>query len=451
MTAAGRAGIPGAAAWVVLAALPLKLALALGTDLSPDEAYYLCAARRPELVPPMPDHPPFLPWLLRLGDQLLAAAPVELRVRVWPLLLSTVTGLLAVALARRRGANETGQVAAAWLGTWTLLPMAGGFVATPDVVALPAIVLLLLSTWRASATWPSSLGSPSAATPASTTASSPRTSGEASMRPALVALAVTAAGALAKVVVVPVACLVALLGKRPPLVRVALVIACVASLPWLVPSLRFQLGHATDATAPWSALGAASAVGQLVSAQLALWSPWAVVLGLMELARRWLPAARASGPDAPPCPDATAAARADLAVAVVFTTLVLASTLARAVPAEPNWWAPAAIVVVVAAARRAQELARTYRTTMLWLAVSPTLLVASHVLHPWLPLSAAGDPTARLHGWSTGREPLGAPGLGAYAVSAERCVYRDRCDEMDSFFDDMKHSLEGGLEESPDR
>ena len=32
---------------VVLAAALVHLVLALATDLSPDEAYYLCAARRP--------------------------------------------------------------------------------------------------------------------------------------------------------------------------------------------------------------------------------------------------------------------------------------------------------------------------------------------------------------------------------------------------------------------
>ena len=41
-----RAGWPWTAALVVAAAIPLHVALALGTDLSPDEAYYLCAARR---------------------------------------------------------------------------------------------------------------------------------------------------------------------------------------------------------------------------------------------------------------------------------------------------------------------------------------------------------------------------------------------------------------------
>ncbi|MEJ7733062.1 MAG: hypothetical protein WKG00_28180 [Polyangiaceae bacterium] len=132
---------------------------------------------------------------------------------------------------------------------------------------------------------------------------------------------------------------------------------------------------------------------------------------------------------------------ADLAVAAGFTALVVVSTLARAVPAEPNWWAPAAVVVMVAAAVRAQELARTYRTTMLVLAISPTLLVASHVLRPWLPLRLEGDPTARLHGWSTGVEPLAAPGLGAYAAPAERCVYRDDCGDIGLYFHDLKRQF----------
>jgi hypothetical protein len=389
---------PRAATWIVLGGLPLKLALALGTDLSPDEAYYLCAARRPELVPPMPDHPPLLPWLLRASDALLGPTPVELRVRIWPLLLSTLSGLLVVELARRRGADGRGCVAAACLGTWTLLPMTGGFVATPDALALPAILLLLLVATE-----------PPAGRPAGG---------------ALTAAAVAAAGALGKVVVLPVAALVALLGRVPTATRAALVIGCLAPLPWLLPSLRFQLGHATGAASAWTAIEAASALAQLVTAQLALWSPWALVLGVLATAAR-----------------RSRLVAADVAVAAGFTALVVVSTLARAIPAEPNWWAPAAVVVMVAAAVRAQELARTYRTTMLALAIVPTLLVASHVLRPWLPLRPEGDPTARLHGWSTGVEPLAAPGLGAYAAPAERCVYREDCDEITFHFHVLKQRL----------
>jgi hypothetical protein len=128
----------------------------------------------------------------------------------------------------------------------------------------------------------------------------------------------------------------------------------------------------------------------------------------------------------------------DLAVAATFTALVVVSTVARATPAEPNWWAPAAVVVMVAAALRAQELARTYRTTMLALAVLPTLVVASHVLRPWLPIRPERDPTARLHGWSRGVEPLDAPGQGSYGAPAERCIYRSDCGEISHYFDTLK-------------
>ncbi len=91
---------------LVAAAVPFHAALALGTELSPDEAYYLCAARRGGLVPSLVDHPPLLPWLLRLGDGL--GGPVELRVRLWAILFSAATGLAIIALARRFGAGRQG-------------------------------------------------------------------------------------------------------------------------------------------------------------------------------------------------------------------------------------------------------------------------------------------------------------------------------------------------------
>src|SRR5262245_37697482 len=55
--------------------------------LSPDEAYYLCAARRGW---PIVDHPPLLGWLLAAFDRM---GPVELRVRLVAILLQAITAL----------------------------------------------------------------------------------------------------------------------------------------------------------------------------------------------------------------------------------------------------------------------------------------------------------------------------------------------------------------------
>jgi hypothetical protein len=373
---------------IVLAAAPLHLTLALGTDLSPDEAYYLCAARQPGLLPPLADHPPLLPWLLRLTDR-VSALPVELRVRLWPLAFQLATGLAAVALARQRGAGREGCMLAAILAAFSLLPMAGGFVATPDGPALLAVALALLAL------------------------------GEAPPSPRRAALAAAALllGAIAKVVMIPVALLLAL--TLPVRTALPLALAPLLALPLLAPSLAFQLRHAYARGAPegWSLAGVIGAVAGAALAQMLLWSPPVFVRGLRRLGE--LP-------------------RPDRALVVGLSVLVLASAMIRAVPPEPNWWAPAALVVVVAFARSAADLAPWARRAILIAVLLPTAVAAAHTLRPFLPLPERVDPTARLHGWSRGREPLEAAGVGPYGPAAERCVYRARCDEIESYFRKMQ-------------
>lgn len=380
------------AALLVAAAIPLHAALALGTDLSPDEAYYLCAARRGGLVPSLVDHPPLLPWLLRLGDHL--GGPVELRVRLWAILFSAATGLAIVALARSFGARREGLLVAAWVGSWALLPTAGGFVTTPDGAALFAVAVALLAAGRPR-------GLPLAA-------------------------AALFVGALAKVVVLPIALVLALaelhareVGRRVALARAAALLAGPAlALPLLVSSLRFQLHHAFTqrAAAGWSPALALGALAAAVTAQALLWSPPVLWIGGRALPRVPL------GPRA---------------VALGLTGLVLASALARGVPPEPNWWAPAALVVVAAAALGTGALGARARRGMILAVLVPTLVAAAHTVRPFLPLPEAKDPTARLHGWSQGPAPLDAPGVGPYGPAAERCVYQNDCDEIESYFNDM--------------
>ena len=379
---------------VVAAAIRLHVALALGTDLSPDEAYYLCAARRGGLVPDLVDHPPLLPWLLRLGDHL--GGPIELRVRLWAILFSAATGLAVAALARRFEAGRAGVLIAAWVGSWALLPTAGGFITTPDGVALFAIAVALLAAGR-----PRGL----------------------TLAVAAVALFV---GALAKVVVLPIALVLAMAelregrGDRPrACVRAAALLAGPAlALPLLAPSLRFQLHHAftQTASAGWSPGLALGALLAAVSAQALLWSPPVLWLGGRALVR------------VPPGPRA---------VAVTLSGLVLVSALARAVPPEPNWWAPAALVLVAAAALGADALTARARRGLVLAILVPTLVAAAHTLRPFLPLREPADPTARLHGWSHGRAPLQAPGVGPYGPAAERCVYQSDCAEIESYFNNM--------------
>lgn len=378
---------PRAARAIVIAALPVHLALALVTDLSPDEAYYLAAARRPGAVPDLVDHPPLVPWLLRLTDR-FAWAPVELRVRIWAALFALATGLACVELARRRGAGRAGCIAAAWIGSWALLPTAGGFVTTPDGAALAAIAAALLLA--------------GAATPAAS----------------LAAGAALFAGALSKVVALPVALAIAVTARPRSRARAAIALVPLLALPLLLPSLRFQLRHAYGGGGgAWSALGAAGAVAAAALAQALLWSPPVVWLGVRAL------------PGLP---------LQERAVFWTLTALVLASAAVRGVPPEPNWWAPAALAVVVAFARAAGELTPRARRAILASVVLPTALAASHTVRPFLPLPARADPTARLHGWSNGdRAPIDAAGVGPYGPAAERCVYRADCVEMNKYFDEM--------------
>lgn len=383
---------PLAAILIVAAALPLHVALALGTELSPDEAYYLCAARRGGLVPDLVDHPPLLPWMLRLGDRL--GGPIELRVRLWAILLSAATGLAVVALARRFGARREGALLAAWVGSWALLPTAGGFITTPDGAALLAVAVALLAV----------------------------------ARPRGLAIAATAlfVGSLAKVVVLPIALVlagaelaVAAVDRRRAFARAAaLLLGPALALPLLLPSLRFQLHHAFTQTAAagWSPILALGAVLAAVSAQALLWSPPMLWLGGRALRRVPL------GPRA---------------VAITMTALVLLSALARGVPPEPNWWAPAALIVVAAAAIGADALKPRARRAAIVAIVLPTLLAAAHTVRPFLPLRESADPTARLHGWRQGPEPVGAPGVGAYGPAAERCVYRNDCVEIERYFNEI--------------
>ncbi|APR77653.1 Hypothetical protein A7982_03000 [Minicystis rosea] len=368
------------AAWaIVAAAVPVHLGLALATDLSPDEAYYLCAAR---LGGRIVDHPPLVMWLLRLSDR-WTAAPVELRVRIWAMAASLATGLAVVALAHRRGAGREGILLAAWLGTWALLPMAGGFVTTPDAPFLLAVTLALLAASRA---------------------------------PAAVALLV---GALAKVTALPVVAALALGDRgRSPVARALSALVPWLALPFLLPSLRFQLRHAFIQTAPlgWSAGAAVGALVAAVTAQAFLWSPAMLGWGFRGL--RALPSP-------------------DRALWWSLTGLVLLSALVRGVPPEPNWWAPAAIVMLVAFSRAAEDLSLRARRVILAAVLLPTAIAAAHTARPFLPLPERADPTARLHGWSTGPEPLAAPGLGPYSAAAERCVYRGTCNEISSYFNQL--------------
>lgn len=389
----------GRAGTLLLLSLPVHLALALVTDLSPDEAYYLCAARLSGIAPGLVDHPPLLPWLLRLSDA-LAPLPVELRVRIWPILLSLLLGYLLLVLARQRNAPEEGQTRAMLLGQWTILPMAAGFVATPDTLLLPAFAALLA--WAADSKSP-----------------------PFGLR-WLMAMGAALLGALAKVVMLPLGLAIALMATpRPTLERLGTIAAMACSLPVLWPSLNFQLRHAFIAeTVPGSfasaVLSGVRAMSEAALVQALLWTPWAFAYGLRAFRSLPLP---------------------DRAAFLSLSALVLLSALVRGRAPEANWWAPAALVLIVACsmAEHRKKPLKQGDYALFAAVLLPTSIALLHTAHPFLPLPPHADPTARLHGWSHGIETPNAAGVGVYGPAAERCVYFNHCDEIINYFNELNN------------
>lgn len=357
------------------ASLPVRLILAGSTDLSPDEAYYVSVGR---LGLRFDDHPPLVTWLASAFTWL--PAPLELGVRLPSLLLGTVLGCLAVTWVRDRGGDGTAQRWAAILSCWYALPMAGGFLMTPDMPMLVCTALLL---W-----WIE------------------RFEGSPALR-FVVPFAATCLGMLAKVsMLVPAVIAIATTRRHAERVAVAAGIAC--ALPPCWRSLMFQVEHVfADASGGESVIGLAGAAIGAAAAQLGLWGP-VLVLG-----------ARGAMTRAP-----------DRYLVLSLAGLVIVSALVRGVPPEPNWFAPAALVLIASAALAMSRAARWSRITAIVVGPVIALVFASHVVCPWMPISTRLDPSARLHGWRTDWPPEGAPGVGGYGPAAEACVYRDECDKI---------------------
>ena len=382
---------------VVLTAVPVRVWLASSTDLSPDEAYYLASAR----FGTVPDHPPLLVWMLSACDRMKWLG-LELRTRL-PAIVVSAAVALGIALlvhelegrlaAPRRNPNFSALLAAI-LATWLPIPLAGGFVATPDAPAMLAVVAALH--------W------------ASTDAPSP-------LRSALMACLV-ALGALSKVVVVPIAIVAAVIAPRRHRERLLWLLPLALTSPWITASLRLQSRHAFGAVGGWSAAGVITAAAATLVAALLLWCPPVVLAGVKRL--RKLPAVYA-------------------AVFALVAALLLGSTLARALPPEPNWWTPAAIPVIVAGSMAIGALDARSRFACIALAVVPTAVALTHVVRPWLPIPRSIDPTARLHGWRAGAPPLDAPGVGRYAAAAELCIYRSECDDIRRYIDNLRSDISG--------
>jgi hypothetical protein len=379
---------------VVMAAVPVHAWIALSTDLSPDEAYYVASARFGKI----PDHPPLLPWILSLLDRLEWPA-LELRIRLPAIVVSALVAFgiawLTHELERRKAPHTESSAAllAAVFATWLPIPMAGGFVATPDAPALLAVVATLV--------W------------ASVNTPSPRRSATTA---SLVAI-----GALSKVIVVPIAMLAAAIAPARPenrriRERLLWLLPLALVSPLLAASLRFQTHHAFGLSGDWSAPGVIVAALATLTGSSLLWCPPVVVAGLARIGR--LPAVFP-------------------ATFALVAALLFGSTLLRAAPPELNWWAPAALPIIVAGSVVIGSWRAPYRHACVALAVLPTILALTHTARPWLAIPRSIDPTARLHGWRSGNPPLDAPGLGQYAAPAERCIYRFECDDIRRYIETL--------------
>lgn len=115
---------PRDALWLLLMSAAVRLALALGTDITYDEAYYWTWSRALGLG--YFDHPPMVAWLIRL-----------LGVRGCAL----ACGAATVALVQGLAADLTGRAETGWRAAalWSVLPASvlSGVFATPDAPLMP--------------------------------------------------------------------------------------------------------------------------------------------------------------------------------------------------------------------------------------------------------------------------------------------------------------------------
>ncbi|HNS99266.1 MAG TPA: hypothetical protein PKL73_20070 [Polyangiaceae bacterium] len=365
---------------LVFAALPLRFALAVRTCLSPDEAYYLAAHR---LGFTITDHPPLTTWLVGLADN-LDFLSLELRIRLPALVVGTFIPLLLLWISKTLHDQPSHQRWTALLGAFLPLPLAGGFLITPDTPLLLAVAVLLVIHHQ-TPSWKKNVG----------------------------LIFACAWGLAAKVsMLVPGLLLLFLSPHRSE--RLAVAMGMAIALPIALPSLGFQWHHAfVDQS---SAVGTLTASAAALGAQLLLWTPAVLWFGFREA---W------------PRPF-------ERGLMLSMSVLLLASALLRQVPPEPNWFAVAALFCIPFAAGPLARGARWVQATTLLLGPAAALLFASHVLWPWLPIPTPVDPSARLHGWRDDNPVAQAPGIGVYGPAAEACIYQKQCEKIAYIFNNYE-------------
>lgn len=376
---------------IVASAALLRIVVAPMRRLSPDEAYYLVAARKGVSIV---DHPPLLLWILRAADRL--PGTVELRVRLVAVVLQAIAALGVVAIARAIAPEDARERSALWaalLATWGLMPFAGGLITTPDAPLLAATAWLFAIAAR-----------------------SERRRADLGALFALAAIAV-----LSKVVALLVVASVALgLVRRDVRGALATLLGGAVALPFARASLAAQAAHALGrgelVSAPY--VGAVAALLAWVAGAFFLFSPpsWWLAAGARARMRQ--------------LPGAT----------MLFATLLLAlvtSALISGRPPEPNWIAPAVLPVFAIAATAAADT-RSPRAIVA-LHVGPALAALLLWIAPdWLP--ARADPLARVPHDRAFQRASAQP-MPRYATPAWSCVYDRACDKIDAIFTSYDSTL----------
>jgi hypothetical protein len=357
-------------------ALVARLILAPERLLSPDEAYYLCAARHPSWRWPIVDHPPLLGWILAFTDRL--GGSIELRVRVVAAALQVVTALAIASTAASIKPEAFGW--GAFLATWGLMSWVSGLIATPDAPLLAATACLI---YFASRERPNPL-------------------------PLLLLSFVAVSAKVSGLIVV-----VAVAASVPMVPRIAAIVGAAVAIPLARASLHAQIAHALGRGALVSAprIGALPALLAFIAGAVLLYGPalaYLAVRGRAHLTRV------AGGP----------------ALVVALTMLVVVSAIAGGRAPEPNWIAPAVVPLMIAGAIAATELRPRARRTIELVHLLPAMVAIGLWAGRDL-LPAKFDPLARV---PRDRDRAQAHPLPPYAAPAWSCVYDRRCDEIEAIF-----------------
>lgn len=386
--------------WVVVITTTfMHVCMAPLRRLTFDEAYYACAASRG--VPwPVPQHPPMLGVLLRVTEP-LGSLPVELRVRLVPIVLSAIIALGVARLAASIAAPEhraRSFLLGATFASFALVPMAGGVQAIPEMPQLAAIAWLLciatshvrerLSSWIAV--------------------------------PALTVLSACAVASKVSALVCLGAVALALLGRRAWAAAAAIALGAVIAFPFCVTSLIGQSAHAVG-RGPWVSaphVGVATSLFVGCVAMFITFGPAALTLGARSSTLSRIPGGAV--------------------IAALVTLGIVASALVSGRIPEVHWFAPASIPLYAAAASALSETPNLIRRVV----ASHILPTAAAVLAWCVPMGSiektdffAEAPHVALSrvdaelSWTDAAQRV--RNIPDYGLASWRCLYTQQCGDFE--------------------